>query len=567
MAVVPLRPTASQSYDQRIKDIENSVKEFEDNYVETSQENKTSFENLQKQNPQDYGYWAPPEQPATSTFTEQNYLDWIAKWDEYMAQHPDYITKTRFGTDQTGVFDMYYYTLTPVNYEKTMIVEACLHGNEKMGTYALYRFINHLLNDWAKYPQLAYIRNKVRLILIPVANPYGYQNDTRRNGNPIVMGSNGAIGIDLNRNFDTYWDNYTDLGYPKGTASFSEAETTAIKALIEQYKDSIVFLDLHTITTNNAQYICYMPRHEDGSFSEFRKYIEYRYNKDKTDFSFADGTQIVDFATAQLPSAICHAGIIQGMNSATLEYRNQLFDSTWGSPTEVRKALEWYGNMIILASKWKYKPQYEVLTEPFTRLYTFDTSDVADEKRVTGISIYDVLDESEDKFEIMNPGIAMAEGYAVVRAETDAIADIQLQLHQNYSPDFTSAKTTDVANNRIKLKLTGGAYTIVPLMSAIKVYSTCRNLTDSSGNPRKPQQLVIRIRVRRTGANGETTSVPALYVSSYHLKLTYLPSDRGQCFTWLDSSPYMDGTTKITPTAPRKIYPITYVDTSNDDEG
>jgi hypothetical protein len=330
---------------------------------------------------------------------------------------------------------MYYYTYTPENgYEKTMIIESCIHGNEKMGTYGLYRFVYHLLNDWNTYPQLAYIRNKVRLILVPVANPYGFQNNIRRNGNPTVMGSNGQPGVDLNRNFNTFWDNYGDLGYPKGSASFSESESTAIKSLIEQYKDAIAFLDLHTITTNNAQYICYTPRHEDGSYTEFRKYIEYRYNKDKADFNFADGTQIIDYATAQLPSAICHAGIVQGMNAATLEYRNQLFDSTWGSSIEMGKALEWFGNMIIIASKWKYKPEYEVLDEPFTRLYTFDTTNTADEKRITGISIYDTLDESEDKFEILNPGIVTAEGYAVVRAEADAIADIQLQLHQNYTP-------------------------------------------------------------------------------------------------------------------------------------
>jgi predicted deacylase len=527
--------------------------------------------NVQKINTQDFEYWIPPTQPSTSTFKLDTYNEWIGKWDEYLNEFPTYITKEKFGRDQTDTFDMFFYALTPENgYEKTMIIEACLHGNEKMGTYALYRFVYHLLHDWRVYPQLAYLRNKVRLILIPVANPYGFHYNQRRNGNPVVMGSDGKTGIDLNRNFNTDWDQYGNLGYPKGTAVYSEKETQAIRDLLVRFHDAVAFVDLHTIVTNNAMYITYVPRFSDSTFNEIRKYIDYRYEKDKAEFGFVDGYQQIDFSTAKLPSAKCHAAINHGMNAMTVEYRNQLFSANWGDSLETTKALEWFGNLIIINSKIKTKPKFQVLKDPAVRLVTFEATTQAEEISITGINSYISVDRFEDAFEIASPGILTVEGYVTIRLDASATVDLQSWVYQRYSPDYSSTKTSNTDNTKFNTTLRvlpAGIHTL-PILIAIRVYPTTKNLVKSNGSEYKSKEVKVRFRARRKGANGETSGVPAMNIINYRAKTTYLPSDRGECFVHLDSSNYLDsGGNPFAPSSVRKIYPpLVSLDDSDESE-
>ena len=530
------------------------------------------IKDTQKINPQDFEYWNPPTQPATSTFKPNNYNEWISKWDAFQTQFPSYVTKEKFGVDQTGVFDMFFYALTPEDgYEKTMIIEACLHGNEKMGTYGLYRFTHHLLHDWKKYPQLGYLRNKVRLILIPVANPYGFEYNTRRNGNPVIMGGNGEPGVDLNRNFNTDWDKYNSSTYPKGSAVYSEKETQAIRDLLIRFKDAVAFIDLHTIITNSAMYITYMPRFSDATFDEVSKYTEYRYKKDKEEFGFAEGYQQMDFATAKLPSAKCHAAINHDMNAMTVEYRNQLFSPTWGDSLEMTKALEWFGNLIIINSKLKTKPKFEVLKDPAVRLVTFEAPTQAEEINITGINTYVSLDRVEDSFEVTNMGILTVEGYVWIRLGAEATIDLQSWVYQRFSPDFSSSKTSNSANSKFNttVKVLPAGVHQIPILVAMRVYPTTKNLVNSSGSEYKSKEVKVRFRARRKGPNGETTGVPSMAILGYRVKSTYLPSDRGEGFIHLDASNYVDESSNpVTPTALRKLYPpITSLDDNDEGEG
>ncbi|PNY88123.1 M14 family metallopeptidase, partial [Staphylococcus capitis] len=66
---------------------------------------------------------------------------------------------------------------------------------------------------------LAYIRKNVRVVIVPIVNPWGFANRERENVN----------NVDLNRNFDYYWSNgsgtrSTGKNY-KGSKPFSERES------------------------------------------------------------------------------------------------------------------------------------------------------------------------------------------------------------------------------------------------------------------------------------------------------------------------------------------------------
>ncbi|HDM2868068.1 TPA: DUF2817 domain-containing protein, partial [Staphylococcus aureus] len=79
----------------------------------------------------------------------------------------------------------------------TVLVTCCIHGNEYSAFYAMSRFMNLVVNEWEKYPQLAYLRKNVRIVMVPIVNPWGFANQERENVN----------NVDLNRNFDYYWEN------------------------------------------------------------------------------------------------------------------------------------------------------------------------------------------------------------------------------------------------------------------------------------------------------------------------------------------------------------------------
>ncbi|MEJ7459268.1 M14 family metallopeptidase, partial [Staphylococcus saprophyticus] len=72
---------------------------------------------------------------------------------------------------------------------------SCIHGNETTGFFDMCHILNLLVNQWEKYPQLTYLRKNVRLIYVPMVNPWGFANQKRENVN----------NVDLNRNFDYNW--------------------------------------------------------------------------------------------------------------------------------------------------------------------------------------------------------------------------------------------------------------------------------------------------------------------------------------------------------------------------
>ena len=87
--------------------------------------------------------------------------------------------------------------------------------------------MNLVVNEWEKYPQLAYLRKNVRIVMVPIVNPWGFANNERENVN----------NVDLNRNFDYYWENGSGKSPSgknyKGSKVFSEQESRNMKTLVE----------------------------------------------------------------------------------------------------------------------------------------------------------------------------------------------------------------------------------------------------------------------------------------------------------------------------------------------
>ncbi len=103
--------------------------------------------------------------------------------------------------------------------ELEILIVGSIHGNEKMGTEFSMAFIQYIIDNYFIDENVTNLVNNRELYIIPVYNPYGYVNNSRRNGN----------GVDLNRDF---W-------YPNCTnATFTENETQSFQSFISNHNFS-----------------------------------------------------------------------------------------------------------------------------------------------------------------------------------------------------------------------------------------------------------------------------------------------------------------------------------------
>ena len=312
-------------------------------------------------------YWIPPKQPSARKDTGDDYfIDiWSGTADSYINDYfeplrsdfPDYITRTSLGKDASGEYDVWKYEFTPKSYSKTIILTSCMHGNELMPMVTMVRFLNYLLYDWDKYPQLAYLRNHVRIVYIPFVNPWGVSQNprTRHNSN----------GVDLNRNFDYKWEecysppNPGDYGY-KGVAPFSEKESQYVRDTLLKYSDAVAYLDMHNHGQPIADFIYYTPRNASNR-PIFEKLVEY--------LSRNIPNPVIDTHETEMPTAHAYAWNVLKIPAANPEFPDGRFGNRKYDSIEVTKSLEWFSNLILQhVSNDNYKAE-----EPFVIEHSWAT--------------------------------------------------------------------------------------------------------------------------------------------------------------------------------------------------
>ncbi len=162
-------------------------------------------------------------------------------YDSLCRRFPHYITKKDLGNEISG------YSFSNFKLENTssfmpkpykIIIITSIHGYEQGCAWTTAQFFKELCENHDD-EILSYLRRNVVFEILPVANPWGFQHNDRKNGNQ----------VDLNRNFDVGFTGITDVEaeiYP-GTHPFSEKETQVIKKFIDNNSDAQLCLDYHNI--------------------------------------------------------------------------------------------------------------------------------------------------------------------------------------------------------------------------------------------------------------------------------------------------------------------------------
>ena len=173
--------------------------------------------------------------------------DLYAWYDELAAEYPDLVTKIHIGYSWEGR-DLWVLQLTSdedtqVDYKPGFLVDGLMHAREWSTAQVASYFMWRLVTDYDSDATIHWLLNNRRIYVIPVLNPDGYVFDGdgaevpgnywRKNRNDTTP--TDAIGVDLNRNWDHYWEWGNDdpgaLIY-RGEAPFSEYETQYLRDFI-----------------------------------------------------------------------------------------------------------------------------------------------------------------------------------------------------------------------------------------------------------------------------------------------------------------------------------------------
>lgn len=181
--------------------------------------------------------------------TSDEFLDLF--YNKHLGYHTEdglRVNKKILGKDQSGQYDIYEYDFIPAQYSRTILLSGGLHPYENSASFGLA----HFMQEYMKYPYasdgFAYLRQNVRIKLIGIANPWGWNQRPMKYGN--------CRGVNPNRNFDlidingnSVWEAYegnTTEWNQKGKAPWSEVETCMLRDWILDNSNAEFWIDCHT---------------------------------------------------------------------------------------------------------------------------------------------------------------------------------------------------------------------------------------------------------------------------------------------------------------------------------
>lgn len=250
-------------------------------------------------------------------------------------RHPEYITRTVIGKDQSGAYDMYGYIYAPENYEVTMFLSGGMHANEETGYYALAKLMQLISDATPEQQQLYTLRQKVRFVVVPIINVWGVSQPHD--------GSGGVTTARIRKN-----STETDLNRDFG--NLSQQESKNVDAFFAQYAgETSIAMDFHTAKTAGIALWFNFINFTDNAVANYKttnhmyhRYMELGYAQKQTDITHIPGSYRKD--SKYIEGRLWNE---YGVPTITVEYVvNDIFPNKFSSEA-VTLAVETYGNFII----------------------------------------------------------------------------------------------------------------------------------------------------------------------------------------------------------------------------
>lgn len=182
--------------------------------------------------------------PRVLPITQKQFYDTF--YEPYLGYHDDLlVTKKNLGKDESGTYDIWCYDFIPYNAKKKVMLSSGMHTYEFPASFGLARWVKEYMESSDSVFQ--YMRQNVHFSIIPIVNPWGWNQNPKKYGN--------VNGVNMNRNFNDWNDVWSDFpSYTpqqnewnvKGDAPFSEAETKILCNWMKANTDADFYIDCHT---------------------------------------------------------------------------------------------------------------------------------------------------------------------------------------------------------------------------------------------------------------------------------------------------------------------------------
>lgn len=305
--------------------------------------------------------WQPATEPTATTYFNtaaggDGPFELIALWEAFRAEHPTRISREQIGTDESGTYPIYVYTIAPRLTSRRKIFLTCgIHGLELTGMLGVLRALRQFLAGTNATDQVKYLNNNVTICVVPVVNPWGLAQNPRKRPN--------SNGVDCNRNCDFRWSEYVESTDPdfggKGSSAFSESEPAAVRDFVAANPDIYRMADIHGFTVNAGSFAgtIYTPVWYLGANRQSWKTLLKRYS---------NGALVEVGAGGISPSQDNYYGS-QGFDCTTVEY-NPLVGGAYSS-ADMTQNVRFHGN-IILELACGDAPRNIAASQPFMRVFS-----------------------------------------------------------------------------------------------------------------------------------------------------------------------------------------------------
>ncbi len=414
-------------------------------------------------------WYTPSEFKKSSNFPTAT---GAAKYNSYLnaifgvlaTEFPEYVSVENIGTDESEAYPIYAYTFEPLNYEKTVLVTGCIHSNNDITVRAMSHFFDELCRNFKNDRTLAYLRSKVKFVVIPVANPYGFVNKSKRNVN----------GVDLGKNFPYRWDDCYSVN--KGEGPLSEKESVAIISLLTGiYEDKFcAALDVNSGLFNYCSKMLFYPRYKDNCLSELAEVLG-RYNYENREDDVLGKAILAPTVNPNLPNFLAET---LGINACGINWSPYSY-----SGDEVTKFAEFIGNVLYTLSKNStYTLREEKL--PFVKHFSWRSSGDGDTYRIVASDTCRKVPISAFELEIAKPCCMTLTGFVILKVSDSCTVTVNPVLWQDDSPEQTYEKRLDMSEFSLNLPLGAGIH-VIPVESVLQAYASDTNIQVTTVYPKK----------------------------------------------------------------------------------
>ncbi|RZJ19131.1 MAG: DUF2817 domain-containing protein [Brevundimonas sp.] len=457
---------------------------------------------------------------AVNGQTPEGYIAQL--WEPLRQAHPGYITRALLGKDQSGTHDMWRYEFTPPNPQKTILLTCNAHGFERLSQIGVFLFLREVAQNWKSHAGLAHLRWNVRIVVVPIVNPWGLAQSPPTRWNSRL--------VDLNRNYDYRWTEYvvtnpSETG-SKGSAPFSEVEAQYLRDMLDQYPEAVAWFDMHDVNgpgpsgAETITHILYAPNplNSGAAINIGREVFESIKGPDDN---------LLCFGAAPQPSAGNYA-TARGLIGATPEATTDGSSSSRWTSLATTRAVKFWGNLIIRAS-YQDRPSARVCA-PFVMQARWAAG--SDPSILTSATTYADIPGLNLMCRVPGAGLMIFDGVATVRVTGAGTGNPgrvfltpKIGIEQN-----PVAVASAVRNDYWEVydDVQSGRVSVIPFKAVIPVAG---NNGPISGGPQLRAGLWWRTSTETPGATIE--------LLRYQATLEFRPSDHVAKFQYYRSTGFM----------------------------